>query len=74
MLEAKGDQVKAKWVVGDTMFGNKVRNEIESTLTFDAQGKVSAQAENRDEKKWMSQAPAGEGARAQSSRSLQSSD
>jgi hypothetical protein len=56
VLEAKGDQVKAKWVVEYEMFGNTVRNEIESTLTFDVEGKVSSQHETWDKKKWMSQA------------------
>lgn len=56
VLEVKGDQVKAKWVVDYEMFGNKVHNEIESTLTFDADGKVASQVEHWDRTKWMSQA------------------
>ena len=56
VLEAKGDQVKAKWVCDYVMFGNKVHNEIESTLTFDADGKVASQTEHWDKTKWMSQA------------------
>jgi len=56
VLEAKGDTVKAKWVCDYVMFGNKVHNEIESTLTFDAEGKVASQTEHWDRTKWMSQA------------------
>ena len=56
VLEVKGDQVKAKWVCDYEMFGNKVHNEIESTLTFDAQGKIVSQNEHWDRTKWMSQA------------------
>ena len=56
VLEVKGDQVKAKWVCDYEMFGNKVHNEIESTLTFDASGKVASQVEHWDRTKWMSQA------------------
>lgn len=56
VLEVKGDQVKAKWVVDYEMFGNKVHNEIESTLTFDAEGKVASQVESWDRTKWMKQA------------------
>lgn len=56
VLEVKGDQVKAKWVVDYEMFGNKVHNEIESTLTFDASGKVASQVESWDRTKWMKQA------------------
>lgn len=56
VLEAKGDQVKAKWVCDYVMFGNKVHNEIESTLTFDGSGKVASQTEHWDKTKWMLQA------------------
>lgn len=56
ILDVKGDQVKARWVVDYTMFGNKIHNEIESTLTFDAQGKIVSQDEHWDRSKWMSQA------------------
>lgn len=56
VLEAKGDTVKAKWTCDYVMFGKKVHNEIESTLTFDAQGKIVSQNEHWDRTKWMSQA------------------
>jgi len=56
VLEAKGDVVKTRWVVDYEMFGNNVHNEIESTLTFDADGKVASQVEHWDRTKWMSQA------------------
>lgn len=56
IVSAEGNQVKARWVVDYEMFGNKVHNEIESTITFDAQGKISAQHERWDRTKWMSQA------------------
>ncbi|MCA2977254.1 MAG: nuclear transport factor 2 family protein [Myxococcaceae bacterium] len=54
--EARGSQVSARWVVDYEMFGRKVRNEVTSTLTFDAQGRISAQAESWDRTKWMGQA------------------
>lgn len=56
VLSAEGDTVKARWVVDYEMFGNKIHNEIDSTLTFDANGKISAQQEHWDPSKWMSQA------------------
>jgi ketosteroid isomerase-like protein len=56
VLEAKGDQVKARWTCDYVMFGKKVHNEIESTLTFDAAGKIVSQHEHWDRTKWMSQA------------------
>ncbi|MBM4779625.1 MAG: nuclear transport factor 2 family protein [Archangiaceae bacterium] len=56
VLEAKGDTVKAKWTCDYVMFGKQVHNEIESTLTFDAQGKIVSQNEHWDRTKWMSQA------------------
>ncbi len=56
VLEAKGDQVKARWVVDYEMFGNTIHNEIDSTLTFDAEGRVASQDEHWDPSKWMSQA------------------
>jgi hypothetical protein len=54
--EAKGNQVRAKWVAEYEMFGRPVRNEIDSTLTFDASGKVQSQVETWNRERWMSQA------------------
>jgi hypothetical protein len=49
-------EVRAKWVVDYEMFGNKVHNEIESVIRFDAQGRIVEQREDWDESKWMKQA------------------
>ncbi len=56
VLEVKGNTVKARWTCEYEMFGKPVRNEIESTLTFDAQGRITSQQEHWDTQKWMSQA------------------
>jgi hypothetical protein len=54
--EAKGHQVRASWVAEYEMFGRPVRNEIDSTLTFDAAGRVQSQVETWNRERWMSQA------------------
>jgi hypothetical protein len=54
--EAKGNQVRAKWVAEYEMFGRPIRNEIDSTLTFDDAGAIRSQVETWDRQKWMSQA------------------
>lgn len=56
VISAKGNEVKAKWTADYVIFGNKVHNEIESTMTFDDQGKIASQVEHWDRQKWMSQA------------------
>ncbi|GEM_PF-2596322 len=56
IVSATGDEVKAKWTVDYEMFGNKVHNEIESTMKIDGEGKIRDQQEHWDPKKWMKQA------------------
>ncbi|MCU0699857.1 MAG: nuclear transport factor 2 family protein [Myxococcaceae bacterium] len=53
---ASGNQVRAKWVAEYEMFGRQIRNEIDSTLTFDEGGAIRSQVESWDRQKWMSQA------------------
>ena len=55
-LETKPGEVKSRWTVDYEMFGNKIHNVVDSTMKFDADGKVSSQREHWDEQKWMSQA------------------
>ncbi len=56
ILEVKGNEVHARWVVDYEMFGNPIHNEIDSRLTLDNQGRITSQREDWDERKWMSQA------------------
>ena len=55
-LETKSGEVKTRWTADYEMFGNKVHNVIDSTMRFDASGRVVSQREHWDEQKWMSQA------------------
>ncbi|MDX2009631.1 MAG: nuclear transport factor 2 family protein [Myxococcaceae bacterium] len=56
VTEASGNTVRAKWVAEYEMFGRPIRNEIDSTLTFDESGAIRSQVESWDRQKWMSQA------------------
>jgi hypothetical protein len=56
VIEARGDQVRARWTCEYVMFGRPVRNEIESTLTFAPDGTIASQHEHWDRTKWMTQA------------------
>ena len=56
ILDAKGNEITARWTVDYEMFGNKIHNVVESKLTFDAQGRITSQREDWDETKWMKQA------------------
>ncbi len=56
IISVKGNEVHAKWKVDYEMFGNKVHNEIDSVIKFDANGKISEQTESWDRAKWMKQA------------------
>lgn len=56
IISVKGNEVHSKWTADYVMFGNKVHNEIDSVIKFDANGKIESQTESWDQKKWMKQA------------------